>query len=160
MADSTNPPNLDELGDALTAATERDLRRRGRRPVHRIALVVAALAVVTAGTAAAAGLFSPKEVAVGMPAGAAIFDQTDPTCGANPDGTSFRCTLSTAPAPEVTDFTDTKEVLAIDGVAAGGCIGLDVAGMTWDCYIGQDAVDHEIISQDFLGEPVLRPGHG
>ncbi len=44
--------------------------------------------------------------------------------------------------------------------AAGGCIGLDVAGMAWDCYIGQDAVDHEIISQDFLGEPVPGPGHG
>ena len=32
--------------------------------------------------------------------------------------------------------------------------------MTWDCYVGQAAVDHEIISQDFLGEPVLGPGHG
>lgn len=65
-----------------------------------------------------------------------------------------------APAPEVSDFSGTKEVLAIDGVAAGGCIGLDTAGMTWDCYIGLDAVDHEIISQDFLGEPILGPGRG
>lgn len=159
MTHATNP-NLTELGDALSQATERDLHRGSRRPVRRIALALAALAVVTAGTAAAAGLFSPKQVAIGMPAGAAIFDQTDPTCVVNPDGTSFRCTLSTAPAPEVTDFTGTKEVLAIDGIAAGGCIGLDAAGMTWDCYIGQDAVDHEIISQDFLGEPVLGPGRG
>lgn len=60
----------------------------------------------------------------------------------------------------MTDFPGTKEVLAIDGIAAGGCIGLDAFGMTWDCYIGQDAVDHEIISQDFLGEPVLGPGRG
>jgi cytosine/adenosine deaminase-related metal-dependent hydrolase len=160
MTDATTPNSLDELGDALSAAAERDLHRLARRPVRRIALVVAALAVVTAGTAAAAGLFTPKQVASGMPAGAAIFDQTDPTCATNPDGTSYRCTLAAAPEPEVTDFTGVKEVLAIDGVAAGGCIGLDVAGMTWDCYIGQDAVDHEIISQDFLGEPVLGPGHG
>jgi hypothetical protein len=32
--------------------------------------------------------------------------------------------------------------------------------MTWDCYIGQAAVDQEIIGPDFLGEPVLGPGHG
>jgi hypothetical protein len=158
MTRTTKPSTLDELGDALSAAADRDLQRR-RRPIRRIALVIGALAVVTAGTAAAAGVFSPKQVATGMPAGAAIFDQTDPTCLANADG-SFRCSLSSAPAPEVSDFLGTKEVLAIDGVAAGGCIGLDVAGMTWDCYLGQDAVDHEIISQDFLGEPILGPGRG
>jgi hypothetical protein len=32
--------------------------------------------------------------------------------------------------------------------------------MTWDCYVGQDAVDQEVISRDFLGEPVLGPGRG
>ena len=166
MTHATNPSNLDDLGDALSAATERDLQRgRGpaaRRPIRRIALAIAALAVVTAGTAAAAGLFTPKQVAQGMPAGTAIFDQTDPTCVANADGTSFRCTLAKAPGTEdgIADFTGTKEVLAIDGVVAGGCIGLDVVGMTWDCYVGQDAVDMEIISQDFLGEPVLGPGRG
>lgn len=93
MTHVTNPSSLTELGDALRQATERDLRRGGRRPVSRIALALAALAVVTAGTAAAAGLFSPKQVAIGMPAGAAIFDQTDPTCVVNPDGTSFHSTL-------------------------------------------------------------------
>jgi hypothetical protein len=158
MNRTTKPSTLDELGDALSAAADRDLQRR-RRPIRRIALVIGALAVVTAGTAAAAGVFSPKQVATGMPAGAAIFDQTDPTCLANADG-SFRCSLSSAPAPEVSDFLGTKEVLAIDGVAAGGCIGLDTAGMTWECYLGQDAVDHEIISRDFLGEPIPGPGRG
>lgn len=161
MTHSTNPPSLHELGDILTNATERDLRRGRRGPVPgRIALALAGLAVVGVGTAAAAGLFSPKQVATGMPAGAAIFDQTDPSCVVNPDGSSYRCTLSSPPAPEVSDFQGTKEVLAIDGLAAGGCIGLDAVGMTWDCYIGQAAVDHEIISQDFLGQPVLAPGRG
>jgi len=32
--------------------------------------------------------------------------------------------------------------------------------MHWDCYIGQDAVTMEIVSQDFLGEPVTGPGRG
>ena len=36
---------------------------------------------------------------------------------------------------------------------ARGCIGIDEAGLTWDCYVGQDAVDQEIITKDFLGEP-------
>jgi hypothetical protein len=100
------------------------------------------------------------QVERGMPAGAAIFDQTDPSCVPNSDVTSFRCTLSRPPAGEQTNFTGAKEVLAIDGVAAGGCIGLDAAGMTWDCFIGQAAVDRDIISQDFLGQPVLGPGQG
>ena len=100
------------------------------------------------------------QVEQGMPAGAAIFAQTDPTCLPNPDGTSFRCGLSRPPVGDAGTYLGYKEVLAIDGVAAGGCLGLDATGMTWECYIGQAAVDHEIISQDFLGQPVLGPGQG
>jgi len=118
------------------------------------------------GTCAAADAARSGASRLPLPAGAAIFDQTDPSCMVNPDGSSFRCTLSKPPADEVTDasgnpaYLGAKEVLAIDGVAAGGCIGLDVARMTWDCHIGQAAVEHEILSQDFLGQPVLGPGHG
>ena len=101
-----------------------------------------------------------SQVAAGIPAGAAIFDETNPSCVPNPEGTSFRCTLSRPPAGEAATYLDAKEVLAIDGVAAGGCIGLDATGLTWDCFIGQAAVDHEIISQEFLGQPVLGPGQG
>jgi hypothetical protein len=166
MTDTPNASTLQDLGESLAAATERDLHAHRRRRVGRIAVALAGLVVVGAGTAAAAGLFSPKQVAEGMPAGTAIFGQTDPTCVLNADGSSYRCTLSKPPGDEVTDangnpaYQGTKEVVAIDGVVAGGCIGLDAAGMTWDCYVGQAAVDHEIISQDFLGQPVLGPGHG
>jgi hypothetical protein len=166
MTHLSNQSTLHDVGDALAIATDRDLRRGRRRPVRRIALAIAGLVVLGAGTAAAAGLFSPRQVAEGMPAGTAIFGQTDPTCVLNEDGSSYRCTLSKPPADEVTDangnpaYIGTKEVVAIDGVVAGGCIGLDAAGMTWDCYVGQAAVDHEIIGQDFLGQPVLGPGHG
>lgn len=159
MTQLTDQSGLEHLGDALSRATERDLRRASRRPIRRIAVVVAALAIVGTGTAAAAGLFTPKQVAAGMPAGAVIFDQTNPTCVRATDGAAFRCTLSSAPAPEVSDFTGTKEVLVVDGKVAGGCIGLDAAGMAWDCYIGQDAVDLGIVTQDFLGEPA-GPGRG
>jgi hypothetical protein len=160
MNHTIDQPSLQELGEHLTVAIERDLRRTSRRPMRRVALIVAILAIVGTGTAAAAGLFTPRQVAAGMPAGAAIFDQTDPTCVLNDKTGAYRCTLSSAPAPEVSDFRGTKEVLAVGGKAAGGCIGLDAAGMLWDCYVGQAAVDHEIISQDFLGEPVFGPGVG
>lgn len=116
-------------------------------------ILIALTSVFLVGCAAA-------QVEDGMPAGAAIFDQTDPRCLPNPDGTSYRCTLARPPGGDFATYLDAKEVLAIDGVAAGGCIGLDAAGMNWHCFLGQSAVDHEIISQDFLGQPVLAPGQG
>jgi hypothetical protein len=177
MTLTTDDLEMQRLGDSIAAATETDLRRARRRPVRRVALAIAALVVLGTGTAAAAGLFTPKQVAAGMPAGAAIFDQTDPSCVLGADGRVFHCTLASAPvddtggaidptgtktAPVVrpTDYTGVKEVLAVAGKVAGGCVGQDVAGMHWDCYIGQDAVTMEIVSQDFLGQPAAGPGRG
>ena len=110
--------------------------------------------------AATAAEVTPQQVEVGMPAGAAIFARTDPACRLSPDGASFRCTLARAPAPEASNFLEVKEPLAIGGRIAGGCLGLDRSGMTWDCYIGQDAVDHAIIGQDLLGQPAPYPTRG
>ena len=42
----------------------------------------------------------------------------------------------------------------------GGCRSLNSAGTEWRCYIGQAAVDQEIIGQGFLGERVSGPGVG
>jgi hypothetical protein len=159
MTEMTHPSNLDELGDALSRATERDVRSAARRPIRRIAVAVTALAIFGTGTAVAAGLFTPTQVAAAMPAGAVIFDQTDPTCVYDAGGDLFHCTLATAPAAETVTFSGTKQLLVADHKVVGGCIGQDQAGLTWDCYIGQDAVDHEIVTQDFLGEPA-GPGRG
>ena len=157
---TTDRPTIAQVGDALTAGIEHDLRRR-RRPVRRVALALAALVVIGTGTAAAAGVFSPREVAAGMPAGAVMFTDTHPRCTA--DGDAFACTLERAPSGDaadgLSDFMGTKEILVVEGKVAGGCIGTDSAGLSWTCYIGQDAVDHEIITQDFLGEPA-GPGRG
>jgi len=157
-----SPETLDALGDELSRATARDLRRGSTRPVRRIAVGVLSLLVIGAGTAVAAGLFSPKQVAAGMPAGAVIFKGTHPSCVASADG-SFACSLATAPdgidAATKGDYAGTIEVLVVDGKAAGGCIGLDAAGMSWTCYVGQDSVDHGMITKDFLGEPA-GPGRG
>jgi hypothetical protein len=133
-------------------------RQRHARTCVEATILKTLLSVAIAATLFV-GCGPAAQVEQGMPAGAAIFEQTDPTCLPNPDG-SFRCTLARAPAGEAGTFLGYKEVLAIDGVAAGGCIGLDATGMTWQCFIGQAAVDHEIISQDFLGQPVSGPGQG
>ena len=161
MTGSTEPLDLDGLGDALSASTARDLRPGRGRSVRRVALAVAMIAVIGTGTVAAASLLSPKQVAAAMPAGAVIFDQTNPTCVAGSDGVVFHCTLATAPssASGISDFDGTKEAMVVAGKVSGGCIGQDPAGMSWDCYVGQAAVDQGIISQDFLGEPA-GPGIG
>jgi hypothetical protein len=161
MTPTTEPLDLQALGDALSDSTRRDLRRGRSHRIRRIALAVGMIAVIGTGTVAAANLLSPKQVAAAMPAGAVIFDQTDPTCVADPGGTVFHCTLGSAPSADsgIPDYTGTKEVLVVEGLVAGGCIGQDADGMTWDCYLGQDAVEMEIITRDFLGEPA-GPGVG
>ena len=42
----------------------------------------------------------------------------------------------------------------------GGCRGLTADGLQWECWIGQAAVEHKIISQDFLGEVQTVPATG
>ena len=97
---TTDRPTIAQVGDALTAGIEHDLRRR-RRPVRRVALALAILVVIGTGTAAAAGVFSPREVAAGMPAGAVMFTDTHPRCAA--DGGAFACTLERAPSGDAAD---------------------------------------------------------
>jgi hypothetical protein len=102
----------------------------------------------------------PTHVAAGMLAGAAIFAQSDPTCALGSDGKTYRCTLTNVPAPEVSNFVGVGEALVIAGKVAGGCVGLDHDGMTWNCFLGQDAVDRGIIDKGFLGQPAPYPGRG
>jgi len=171
-------PELVRLGDDLERATAADLDHgRRRRRTIRTAVLVAAFAALATGTAAVAGVFTLKQVAAGMPAGAAIFGQADPTCDLDADGVTFHCTLARTPedtGPVVTpppdkagggesepvSYLDSKETIALGGVIAGGCIGRSEDGLRWDCYIGQAAVDRGILTQDYLGEPATGPTRG
>jgi hypothetical protein len=96
-----------------------------------------------------------------MPAGAAIFEGRNPTCTPVVQGVEYHCVLDRAPAPEVTDFTGTKEA-TVDSTkhVNGGCVGLTADGMEWECYLGNAAVEKEIISAGFLGQYAPSPGHG
>ncbi len=79
-----------------------------------------------------------------------------------PDGAgiTYHCTLSRLPGPEIRDHRGSKELIAIDGRIAGGCIGQDEAGLTWDCFVGEEAVRRGILVEDLLGQPMLAPGRG
>jgi len=154
-------PDLARLGDQLEAAAERSLVSGRRRRIGRAGLAVVVLTVIAAGTAVATGVFTPRQVAAGLPAGTLIFGGTHPTCALDADGVTYHCTLATAPSDlGITDFRGSKQLIAIDKKIAGGCVGQDEAGLGWDCYVGAEAVRHEILTEDLLGEPELEPAQG
>jgi hypothetical protein len=157
----TDLDGLAGLGDALVHAARRDLRRGSSRRRRRVATLTVVACGGVAAIAGASGVFSSDDVAAGMPAGAAMFGGTHPICAAADSSGAFSCKLSSAPTEEILDdYMGTKEPLAIDSKVAGGCIGRDSAGLTWDCYLGEGAVRHGIISHGFLGQPETSPGHG
>ena len=79
----------------------------------------------------------------------------------------FHCTLAKAPAAEVTDshgnpaWKGTVEP-SVDASkhVNGGCRSLANDGREWECYIGQAAVDQQIVGQQYLGQAVTAPGVG
>jgi hypothetical protein len=158
-------PSLHRLGDLLERAAAADLAARSaprsRRPRRLLLAAAAIVAVASASGAIAAALTSGSDVSQSMVAGDFIFGGTQPTCTVVTKGVEFHCVLSKPPYPEVTDFKGS----VFDTVDAtqhvnGGCRGLSSDGLTWECYLGQAAVDQQIIDQGFLGETQTTPGHG
>ena len=159
---------LHRLGDALEDAADAELAAeaaptsRRRRPSTRIALVAAVLAVVVPGVAlAATQLIGEKDVAESLPAGTLALAGTNPSCTVVVQDVEYLCTLEHAPAPEVSDWRGTVEP-TVDATkhVNGGCRSLTSDGRRWHCYIGEAAVDQEIIVPGFLGEYAPSPGVG
>ncbi len=164
----TDPSSdLRRLGDALEDAADADLRSqpaapRRRRISTRVAAVAAVLAVVIPGVAIAASqLIGTEEVAESLPAGTLALAGTNPTCTVVVQDVEYLCTLERAPAPEVSDWKGTVEP-TVDATkhVNGGCRALTSDGREWRCYIGQAAVEQQIIGPDFLGEYAPSPGVG
>ena len=169
-------PKLHALGDRLERAAAADLAagaqpvatRRARRVSRRLAVIVAVLAIGVTGVAIAADqLISTGDVAQSMPAGTLALAGTEPTCTVVTKDVEFHCVLAKAPAIEVTDAAGNPkwEGTVEPSVDAskhvnGGCRGLTNDGLEWQCYIGQEAVDQQIVSQGFLGEYAPAPGVG
>ena len=158
---------LDRLGDALEAGAAADLHARpaqprGRRFSTRIAIGVAVLAVLVPSVAlAATQLIGTDDVAQSLPAGTLSLAGTNPTCTVVEQDVEYLCVLEHAPAPEVSDWKGTVEP-TVDATkhVNGGCRSLTSDGRSWRCYIGQAAVDQQIIGPDFLGEYAPSPGVG
>jgi hypothetical protein len=165
MTDQTS--ELNRLGDALEDATGADLRSqattpRRRRVSTRVAAVAAVLAVVIPSVAIAASqLIGTEEVAESLPAGTLALAGTNPSCTVVVQDVEYVCTLEHAPTPEVSDWKGTVEP-TVDSTkhVNGGCRALTSNGREWRCYIGQAAVDQQIIGPGFLGEYAPSPGVG
>jgi hypothetical protein len=162
-------PDLARLGDELERAAAADLAaaralpaQPRRRVSRRLAVAIAALAILVPGVAIAANqLTSTSDVAQSMPAGTLALAGTEPTCTIVTQDVEFHCTLGRAPAPEVSDWLGTVEpTVDTSKHVNGGCRSLASDGKEWECYLGQKAVDEKIIGQGFLGEFAPSPGVG
>jgi len=135
---------------------------RTRKRSRRIA-VIGAVAVLGIGGAAAAAVstMSSDEVSQGLPGGSMIFQGTNPTCP-SADNIVFQCTLASAPTEEVEDDYTNSAQLFVDSDLniAGGCRGQSADGLHWTCYLGQRAVDEQILAADLLGQHEPAPGRG
>lgn len=141
---------------------------RARRVWPRLAMAVAAIAVVGAGTAVASRLFSARDVERYLPQGSTVFIGAEPRCHAVEAGVAFRCELSRTPS--------TMSVTGADGRPAfkgakfgtvddenrvnGGCIALNEPGTLWACYLGERAVAEDILDEGVLGQKQAEPAAG
>jgi hypothetical protein len=154
--------DLTSLGNALERAAAADLARGRSTHRRRLALVAAALAIAVPGLAFAADrLISDEDVAASMPAGTLSLAGTEPTCTVVRQDVEYHCVLARAPAPEVSDWKGTVEP-TVDRTkhVNGGCRSLRSDGLEWQCYVGDAAVEQQIVSAGFLGEYAPSPGAG
>jgi hypothetical protein len=154
-------PRLAHLGNALEAAAAADLAG-ARRPRRRLALIAISAAIIIPGVAfAATQLISSPEVAASMPAGTLALAGTEPACTIVKAGVEFHCILAKAPAPEVSDWKGTVEpTVDASKHVNGGCRSLTSKGTEWECFVGQAAVDEQIVGQSLLGQFSPGPGVG
>jgi hypothetical protein len=170
--DQSTDPTLVALGDAIESGARADLDRiaaasaprriRSRRSTRAIVIGVAALLIAVPGIAIGAKtLIGTDAVARSMPAGTLALLGTDPTCTVVEEGVEYHCILARVPAPEVQDWKGTVEPTVDDTSRVnGGCRSLRSEGLEWECYLGQAAVDEQIIGQGLLGEYSSGPGAG
>lgn len=179
--DTQIPDRLAQLGEALDRAVRADLAAQGqlhgRRSRHSRRLprtrrlvvgVVAAAVLVPAGAIAATSLISTSQVAASLPQGTKALIGTNPSCNVVTAGVEYHCVLASAPSGDVpTDANGNPAWLGtveptVDANkhVNGGCRSQNQAGTDWECYIGQAAVQHQIITEGFLGQYAPAPGVG
>jgi hypothetical protein len=161
------------LGDSLQSAWRADHQRRARRQPRRRLAIVAALVIllIAVGAAIASSVLkSDSAEEQGLLGGHLLFKGTHPTC-TSLTPTSFVCHLETAPTEMAFYGPDGKRLTdAWLGVKAGtvdathhvdgGCVATTADGRTWQCYLGEEAVQRGIIGPDYLGDYLPEPPTG
>jgi hypothetical protein len=62
---------------------------------------------------------------------------------------------------EVSNWKDTVEpTVDAQGKINGGCRSLTADGKSWDCFLGEKAIEEQIIGPALLGAPSDGPGVG
>ena len=125
-------------------------------------LVSAIVATVLGGAAAlAADQLSTSDIAQSLPCGNGGTDRHRPDVHGREAGRRVPLRPGQAALPEVSDWKGTVES-TVDATkhVNGGCRALQSDGLAWECYLGQAAVDQQIVGQGFLGQYAPEPGHG
>jgi hypothetical protein len=167
-------PELDLLGDALQHAWRADHRRRraARSRRSRLAIVFGLIALLVAAGAAVGSrvLKSAEDEQRGLLGGHLLFTGTDPKCQQQ-SASSYSCVLAHPPT-KMTFYNDkgrrlTDAYLGVktatvdaDKRVDGGCVSTSADGTKWDCYLGEEAVRHQIVSREFLGKYLPEPPTG
>jgi hypothetical protein len=92
--------------------------------------------------------------ALAYPDGGMMLGGQRPLCTAL-DATSYSCTLPEPFPGDVPNYDDTgyAEFYTDDtGVVTGGCRSTSADASAWICYVGERAVEQQIIGDGFLGE--------
>jgi hypothetical protein len=163
-------PALAQLGDALYAATSADLARSrtaaAPRRQRRLMAALAVAVVAIPGVAIAANaLISPSQVARSIPQGTLALLNTHPTCTTVTAGVEYDCTLHATPSenggPPAGQWLGTVEpTVDASKHVNGGCRSLNAEGTHWHCYLGQAAVQQQIVGSGLLGQYAPTPGVG
>ena len=168
---SAMPQHLVRLGDDLERAVADQISgslvvRRTRRLRSRgavVATIAGAVLLVGAGAAAAVAFLTPADVARGLPAGSVVFAGVNPTCETTDKaGDTLSCAVDGGlKSTEVSDWTGTIETFTSpDSTIGGACRSQDARGAEWTCFVGQKAVDENLLGPDMIGLHVDGPLRG
>ncbi len=103
---------------------------------------------------------TPLPVLVELPDGA-TFMGLHPLCTTDIEGI-YECTIDEFPVGARTADVTGYVSIIVDNTShvSGGCRALNVDGTRLTCYVGQLAVDHDIVGAGFLGDWVSGPAQG
>jgi hypothetical protein len=172
--------HLDRLGEVLRETARQDLAAGERPTVRRsprlnrrrriqLAVALGALVVAIPAAAFATGVLSPdQEVAHGVAGLEWMMAGTEPTCTTLREGVEYDCTLAKppqeeAPVPPAESLGGTHGragewkgyvIGMVDktGHVSGGCRAESGDGIHWRCYVGQEAINQNILGPKALGQ--------